>query len=173
MKRTLALALLVLISNSFLAATQKKDASAKDAACGPAEQKHKVIKQKQRLTPAAPAGKALVYFYWRGSAIRSWSGVQTKLARDGRFVAVLSKNTYAVIEVDPGPLKLCSSGMYRATSANSLLSLTFEEGKTYYLEGKPGGDLFGTIKPALVQVSNEDGAKAVAKSQYVTFEVKK
>ena len=157
-----------------VAAQAEKDSTTKDAAfCGPTKEKHRVVKHKEQLTPEPATGKVIVYFYWRGSGIRSWAGVQTKLGLDGKFVAVLSKNTYSFVQVDPGLQKFCVEGSMRKTSINSFLFLTAEPGKTYYLQGKPGGDAFGTHDPTLIEVSEEDGRKAVNKSQYVTFEVKK
>ena len=76
----------------------------------------------------------------------------------------VEKNTYAVVEAEPGLQKLCVSGKGKKSSIHSLLFLTTEPGKTYFLEGSPGGDsLWGEGKPKVILVSDEKGRKAVKK----------
>jgi len=95
------------------------------------------------------------------------------LAIDGKFVAALSKNTYTYVEINPGVQNLCAAGSSRRASPKSVLVITVEAGKTYYFEGEPGGDLVGTMRTTLTQVSEENGKMAIQKSDYVTFTLKK
>ena len=133
----------ILILGLFLSAEQEPEIVQEVEFCGSRQAKHKVAKHKESFTPEPAAGKSLLYFYWEGSRFRSWAGVRTKLALEGTYVAVLQKNTYAVVEVEPGLQKLCVSGKGKKSSINSLLFLTAEPGKTYFLEGSPGGDSLG------------------------------
>ena len=156
----------ILILGLFLSAGQQPGTVQEVELCGPRQAKHTVIKHKEKFTPKPAEGKSLIYFYWTGIRFRSWAAVRTKLAVDGEYVAVLKKNTYAVVEAEPGLQKLCVSGKGKKSSIHSLLFLTTEPGKTYFLEGSPGGDsLWGEGKPKVVLVSDEKGLAARGESR--------
>jgi hypothetical protein len=127
------------------------------------------------LSPTAtvPPGKARIYFFWRGSKMRSWKGAHVSLAIDGEWKAILpAKNTYMWFEADPGSLDLCSFGGGGIANNHGYMSLLVEAGRTYFIEDSPGGDMAGRLRASVRAVSVSEGMKAIAESELaqITFE---
>lgn len=143
------------------------------AFCGGVE-KHRVVGQKMAPGPL-PEGSARVYLFWKGMAWR-WLRTQCKVALNGRWVAVLSPNTYSVIDVKPGRLRFCAAGAamatYLAPTWRSLLFLHATAGETHYVECSPGGDDVGAGEPTLSEPEQTDAGKSVTKLRRVSFESK-
>jgi hypothetical protein len=138
--------------------------------CGPAEEKHDVIRPKgPRPAAEPPPGKALVYIVRRkGARFRNFP--QNKLAANGRWVAVLKRGDYSFFFADPGPIRLCYTGDRGLKEGSGFVYLTAEAGRTYYLRGDTGA-MGQTTKLSLV--GEEEGKALVSESKYATFRVKK
>ena len=100
-------------------------------------------------------------------------GTHVSLAIDGEWKAILpAKNTYMWFESDPGSLDLCSFGSHGGMNNYGHMSLLAEAGRTYFIEGSPGGDLYGRLGATVRAVSESEGRKAIAESELaqITFE---
>ena len=122
------------------------------------------------LSPPAMAstGKALIFVFWRGSKLRGWKGAHVSLAIDGEWKAILpAKDTYMWFESDPGSLDLCNFG-----NTHGHMTLVAEAGHTYFIEGSPGGDLYGRVGASVREVSESEGKKAISEFELaeITFE---
>jgi hypothetical protein len=127
------------------------------------------------ISPPAsvPPGKARIFFFWRGSKMRSWKGAHVSLAIDGEWKAILpAKNTYMWFESDPGSLDLCGFSGGGVVNNHGHMTLMAEAGRTYYIEGSPGGDLAGRLAGTVRAVSESEGTKAIAESELaqITFD---
>jgi len=161
---------ILLLASSCQARSAELPAEEHPPFCGKPE-KHQVI-QDQRGEPAPfPKDKARVYLFWRGARWR-WLGVQCKVALNGKWVAVLSPNTYSAIDVEPGKLRFCAAGNRLQPTWRSLLFLHARVGETYYIECSPGGDELGANDPTLSEPEPAEGMNTVSKSRLVTFDVK-
>ena len=97
-------------------------------ACGPKDKEvNYSVKadHKQHPMPEPEAGKALVYVL---RPTKLGLVTQTKVAVDGDWKGVNRGDTYFFFQLDPGDHAVCSVSENR-----SLLLLTVEAGKTYYL----------------------------------------
>jgi hypothetical protein len=158
----------LLLALSGLAAALEDEASGQPHFCGNPE-KHQVIDSRRRPEPGIiPKGKARIYMYWRGARWR-WLGVQCKVALHGSWVAVLSPNTFSMIDVEPGNLKFCGASNRMAPTWRSLLFLHATAGETYHVNCSPGGDQLGVSEPTLSEPEQAEGRKAVSGSRLVTF----
>ena len=148
------------------------------AFCGPQDQKLEVIREPEGSRPPPLAsGKARIHIFWRGSRFRIWKGAQCRVALNGAWVAALAKNTYSIIDVEPGKLRLCSSndltfGDDMKPTWRSLMFLYASPGDSHFIECSPGGDTMGMTEPALSEVDEATGVKIVSKQQLVKFRVK-
>jgi hypothetical protein len=127
------------------------------------------------LSPPAtvPPGKARIYFFWRGSKMRMQKGAHVSLAVDGEWKAILpAKNTYMWFESDPGALDLCGFGSAGIVKNHGYMSLLAVAGRTYFIEGSPGGDMYGRLRASVRAVSESEGMKAITESELaqITFE---
>jgi hypothetical protein len=142
---------------------KQKELEAK--ACGPGGVKHSVdTDKKQHPTPEAPPDKALIY------VIRPTLGghkVQTKLGVDGKWVGVNRGNNYFFLTLEPGEHYFCSQAENK-----SVMALTVEAGKTYFLQQKIR---MGWMKARnkLELVDEAEGRKGLAKCHLSLFEEKK
>jgi hypothetical protein len=110
-----------------LTAEERKDYEAKG--CGPKDAKHSAsTDKKSHPLPTPPADKALVYVV-RPTMLGN--KIQTKLAIDGKWVGINRGNNYFFVTLDPGEHYLCSTAENR-----SVLKLTVEPGRTYFLQQK-------------------------------------
>lgn len=98
-------------------------------ACGPTSTKFTVTTDKTQhpIAPVSP-DKAIIYVV-RPSLVAKQ--IQTRLGVDGAWAGVNGGNTYFLLTIDPGAHAFCSEAQDR-----SVLSLTVEAGKTYYLQQK-------------------------------------
>ena len=90
-----------------------------------------------------------------------------------RWKAILpAKNTYMWFLSDPGPLDLCGFGGGGIANNHGYMSLRAEAGRTYFIEGSPGGDLAGRLRASVRAAPESEGAKAIAESELaqITFE---
>jgi len=114
--------------------------------------------------PEPPPDKALVY------VVRSTmmgNKIQSKLAVDGQWVGVNRGRNYFFLTLDPGQHYFCSKAENR-----SVLALSLEAGKTYFLEQKiKMGFMKARNKLALLR--EEEGKAKLAKSHPSMFQVKK
>lgn len=97
----------------------------------------------------------------------SGNKVQTKLGVDGKWVGVNRGNNYFFLTLEPGEHYFCSQAENK-----SVLALSVEAGKTYYLQQKVR---FGWMKPRnkLVLLSEEEGKSGLAKCHPSVFEEKR
>src|SRR4051812_44021869 len=117
--------------------------------------------------PSAPSDKALVFFFWQGSNMRSWKGAHVRLAIDGEWKALVpAKNTYMWFEADPGSLELCNFGGAGLPENHGHMTLSVQAGQTYFVEGSPGGDLIGQLRAAVRSVPESEGRPAIAKPSW-------
>lgn len=97
--------------------------------CGPKETKHSAdTDKKTHPVPEPPADKALLFVV---RPTMMGNKIQTKLAVDGQWVGVNRGNNYFFFTLDPGEHFLCSTAENR-----SVMKLTVEAGKTYYVQQK-------------------------------------
>jgi hypothetical protein len=142
---------------------KQKELEAK--ACGPEGVKYSAeTDKKQHPTPEAPADQALVYVI---RPTMSGHKVQTKLAVDGRWVGANRGNNYFYLTLPPGEHYFCSQAENR-----SVLAVTLEAGRTYYLQQKIR---MGWMKARnkLELLGEEEGKKGLAKCHLSISEVKK
>ncbi len=159
------------ISAGHLAAqkeAEKDEAKQKELeqkACGPEGVKHSAeTDKKQHPTPEAPPDKALIYI------IRPTMGgnkVQTKLGVDGQWMGVNRGDNYFFFTLAPGEHYFCSQAENR-----SVMALTVEAGKTYYLQQKIR---MGWMKAGnnLALLNEAEGKEGLAKCHLSISEVKK
>jgi len=98
-------------------------------ACGaPEKQLNFTVEADKSAPPAAaqPAGKALIYVL---RPRHGMTGFPSKIAVDGEWKGANLPGTYFSLTVEPGLHYFCSSA-----KSQSLLIVTLEAGKTYYLE---------------------------------------
>jgi hypothetical protein len=84
--------------------------------------------KKQRPTPEPPPGKAIIYVI---RPTMMGNKIQSKLAVNGEWKGANRGDNYFYLELAPGEYHFCSQAENR-----SLLTLTVEAGKTYYLQQK-------------------------------------
>ncbi|HEX8087406.1 MAG TPA: DUF2846 domain-containing protein [Blastocatellia bacterium] len=134
-------------------------------ACGSRRAKYSAKTDKQQHpTPEPPPDKAIVY------VIRPtlWGNkVQTKLAVDGQWMGVNRGNNYFFFTLDPGEHFFCSDLENR-----SLLTLTVEAGKTYYLQQKIRMGMW-KARNQLAALDDKEGKKGLAECHLSIFEEKK
>ena len=142
----------------------KEKSNLKFNACGPKGTKfHQITDKDQHPTPDAPEGKAMVYVL---RPTRIGFAIQTKLAVDGEWVGVNKGKTYFYFPLDPGKHQLCSKSENR-----SLLEITVEAGKTYYLQQKiKAGWLKARNK--LIMLDPEKGSKKLGQCHLSLFTLK-
>ncbi len=126
---------------------------------GPSGEKHRVVDHKDHPTPSPSAGKALVYVTIGGYFGKAYQG---KMAVNGVFRAVVTKNQYTFFEVDPGVLKFHFEGKWAYDKAEVYLVITAQANQTYYVSCESA---------SIQEVDVAQGEALVAKRQYVTFEV--
>ena len=89
--------------------------------------------------------------------MRVWKTASVSLAIDGEWKAILpAKNTYMWFESDPGSLDLCSFGSSGVMKQHGHMTLLAESGWTYFVEGSPGGDVFGRLGATVRTVSESE-----------------
>ncbi|HEY1206897.1 MAG: DUF2846 domain-containing protein [Bryobacteraceae bacterium] len=135
-------------------------------ACGPKENEVKYVAdtdKNQHPTGQQAADKALVYIL---RPTMMGNKVQTKLAVDGEWKGVNRGNNYFFFTLPPGLHYFCSQAENR-----SVLVLTVEAGKTYYLEQSIH---MGVMKARndLGVIGDSDGQKALDKAHPSTWEVR-
>lgn len=169
------LAILVFISfvaPVSVAENDKKDSeepSSKELqlkACGPKENEvdySAATDKKQHPIPEQPTDKALIYVL-RPSMIGM--AIQSKLAVDGDWKGVNRGNNYFYFTLDPGEHLFCSLAENR-----SLLKLSVEAGKTYYLQQHIS---LGVAKARnkIELMRDEEGKKKAATANLSTWTVK-
>lgn len=146
-----------------LTAEERKDYEAKG--CGPKDAKHSAsTDKKSHPLPTPPADKALVYVV---RPTMMGSKIQTKLAVDGKWVGINRGNNYFFVTLDPGEHYLCSTAENR-----SVLKVTVEPGKTYYLQQKIR---MGFMKATnrLEVIDDSEGKAALGKTHLSSFTQKK
>jgi len=129
-------------------------------ACGPKDAHYSVRDDSGQKPAEQPADKALV-FVIRPTHVGAL--IQTKLAVDGKWVGVNKANDYFYVVLDPGPHYFCSQSENR-----SLLSLTLEPGKTYYLQQKVKMGVF-KARNKLALLDENEGKKGLAKCKLTTM----
>jgi hypothetical protein len=117
---------------------QKKANSEPGApACGPANEKFQVSKNKEEHHAAQPEpGKALMYVIENDADVENpWWRPTTRVGVDGKWIGATHGASYLYWPVEPGEHHLCVSwegrGMLRKMAA---LHLTAEQGQVYYLQ---------------------------------------
>jgi hypothetical protein len=133
-------------------------------ACGDKEINYKAdTDKKQHPVPQPSAGKALVFVI---RPTMMGNKIQTKLAMDGKWLGTNRGNNYYFFEADPGERCFCSKAENR-----SVLVLTLEAGKTYYLQQKVQMGLL-KARNKLVALDDAEGTKGLAKCNLSVFEEK-
>lgn len=142
----------------------ESDRALEEKACGPSDLQHSQRADKsQHPTPAPPPDKALVYVV---RPTKAGSAVQTKLSVDREWKGVNRGNTYFFFTLDPGRHHFCSQAENR-----SVLSLTVEAGKTYYIQQKMRMGVW-KARNKLEVLDEGEGTKGLRKCQLSIFEVK-
>ena len=118
----------------------------------------------QHPTPEPPAGAGLVYVI-RPTLIGG--AVQTKVAVDGDWKGVNRGNNYFYFTLDPGEHYICSQA-----ENQSVLTLTVEAGKTYYIQQHIEMG-FMKSRNRIELITNEEGAKKLAEAHLSTWQIKK
>jgi hypothetical protein len=137
----------------------------KTAACGTKEINFSAkTDKKQHPTPEPEAGQAMVYIVRPGMM---GNKVQTKLAMDGEWMGTNRGNTYFYFTADPGERLFCSKA-----ENTSLLRVTFEPGKTYFLQQKIKMGI-GKARNELVVMTEEEGREKLGKLNLSVFEEKR
>jgi hypothetical protein len=138
--------------------------------CGPAHEKHTIIEHKNEHPMPTPASdKAIVYVIRKPGARWRWMA-QSKLALNGRWVAVLNRGQYTFFEAEPGLLQLCFAGAVGTRTQNSYLLLTAQAGRSYYVRVDTGAM---AVEAAVSEIDEADGRSLLKRSRYATWEVKK
>jgi hypothetical protein len=115
--------------------------------CGPPGEKLKGrLSKDEHPAPEASAGKAVLYWYWRGNPGNYMVGL------NGNWIGRSWRNAYFFAEVDPGTVKVC----IETSNAYFVMPLPFvaEAGRTYY---------FGSGK------TEEEHKRLIQSLSYVTF----
>lgn len=163
----LAVALMIVAAPVFSAQGQpppKSDADVEREACGPAEVQHDVQIAMSAPQTMAPAGQAIVVVVRPSTTGRT---IQTKLAVDGKWEGVNLGQTYFTMTLAPGEHYLCSD-----SGTRDLLSLRIEAGRTYYVEQRPAGNVFGKMKNTLRLLTEREGQQALKTCLKSTMVVK-
>jgi hypothetical protein len=135
-------------------------------ACGPKDKEVKYSSdtdRKQHPTPAQPADAALVYIL---RPTMYGQKAPTKFAVDGEWKGVNRGNNYFPIVLTPGEHYFCSKAQNR-----SVLSLTLEGGKTYFLQQHIQMGVMG-IRNRLERMSDEEGRNTLKNANLSTWRVK-
>ncbi len=143
---------------------QEEDRSAIAAkACGP-KVKHTVRTDKSQQPAAeAPGDKALVYVV---RPTKYGGKIQTKLAVDGEWKGVNRGNNYFFFTLEPGTHYFCSQ-----SENHSVLALTVEAGKVYYIQQKMRIGI-NKARNRLEVLDAAEGKKGLQKCQLSVFEEK-
>jgi hypothetical protein len=172
LQRCSVAALIFLFALPMIAVAQKDESgqsTSKDMelkACGPEDKEVKYVAdtdKNQHPTGTATADTALIY------VIRSTmfgNKIQTKLAVDGEWKGVTRGDNYLFFTVKPGEHYFCSRAENR-----SVLVLTVEAGKTYYLAQTIHMGMW-KARTDLVAMDDADGQKELAKAHPSTWTVK-
>jgi hypothetical protein len=135
-------------------------------ACGPKDKEVKYAAGTDKMNHPAgeqTAGKALIYILRSGS----WgAAVQTKLAVDGEWKGANRAHNYFFFTLQPGLHYFCSQAENR-----SVLVLTAEAGKTYYIEQEIH---YFPLKPRndLAIIDDTEGQNELAGAHPSTWKVK-
>jgi hypothetical protein len=145
--------------------TQADDKEIEAKACGASEVNfnHKSVSAPPPNLEAPP-DKALIIVVrpaWVGS------GVQTKLAANGKWIGTNKGKSYFTFTLEPGEHYLCSKAENRST-----LKLSVEAGKTYFVQQKIEMGLL-KARNKIVQLEADEGKKALEKCDLSIAEVKK
>lgn len=135
-------------------------------ACGPKEKEVKYVAdtdKKSHPVGDKPVDKALIYVL-RSTMLGN--KVQTKLAVDGEWKGVNRGNNYFLFSLTPGPHYFCSQAENR-----SILVLTVEAGKTYFLEQSIHMGLM-KARNDLGVLDDAEGQKKLDKAHPSTWEIK-
>lgn len=109
---------------------KRRQEEVEEKACGLKDVDHWAkTDKKQHPTPDPPPDKALIYVIRPLSMYQLM--LQSKLAVDGQWMGVNRNGTYFFFTLDPGEHYFCSQVRNR-----SVLVLTVEAGRTYFLEQK-------------------------------------
>ncbi|HEX9959422.1 MAG TPA: DUF2846 domain-containing protein [Pyrinomonadaceae bacterium] len=152
--------------------TPEKQVSAKDQqkelrlkACGTEKVNYDAKTDKtDRPAPEQPADKALIYVV--RTAMLGYK-IHSKLAVDGKWMGVNRGNTHFYFTLDAGEHFFCSE-----SENQDYLALKVEAGKTYYLKQQVEMGMF-KARTNLTVLNEEEGKKAVAKTNLSVFELKK
>lgn len=152
--------------------TPEKQVSAKDRqkemrlkACGTEEVNYDAKTDKtERPLPAQPADKALIFVV--RTAMIGYK-IHSKLAVDGKWMGVNRGGTHFYFTLEPGEHFFCSE-----SENQDYLALTVEAGKTYYLKQQVEMGVF-KARTNLTVLNEEEGKKAVSKTNLSVFELKK
>jgi hypothetical protein len=169
MRKLIAALVLVMIVAIPVLGQEKETDSHKERelkACGPKEKEVKYVAdtdKKSHSLGTQTADTALIY------VIRSTmlgNKVQTKLAVDGEWKGVNRGNNYFFFTLQPGEHYFCSQAENR-----SIVVLTVEAGKTYYLEQSIHMGLM-KARNDLTVMDDADGQKKLDKAHPSTWEIK-
>jgi hypothetical protein len=134
-------------------------------ACGAKEKNVKYVADTDKTkhpTGTTPADQSLIYVL-RPSG---WGNrAQTKLAVDGEWKGVNRANNYFFFTVQPGIHYFCSESVNR-----SIVVLTAEAGKTYYLEQQVHPGAMMKVRTQLGVMEETEGPKALARTYPSTWE---
>ena len=146
-------------------AEKMKSKELEKRACPSADLKYETKTDKsQHPTPEPSTGKALVYIL---RPTMFGNAIQTKLAVDAQWVGVNRGHNYFFLELEPGEHFFCSKAENR-----SVLGLTLEANKTYYLEQKVKMGLM-KARNKLAMLKDEEGKKKLADCHLNTWQAKK
>lgn len=122
--------------------------------CGPAADfESKTVKEKSPIELAPETNKATVYVIEVGAMFPTDRFVSI----DRQWVGVLRSNNYMVVAVEPGKRALCSVLPKYKGIPSSRTEITFETGKTYYVQ-------IDSWQSHMSEVSSED-ARVLMKSR--------
>ncbi len=119
--------------------------------------------KKQHPTPQPTPGQALV-FVVRPTGLGG--KIQTKVAVDGVWMGVNRAKNYFFFALEPGEHYICSKAENR-----SVVALTVEGGKTYYIQQKIRMGLM-KARNTLEVLDEQAGSKALGDSHLSTWSVK-
>ena len=126
----------------------------REKACGNESVDYEASTDKnQHPTPEAPSDKAMIYVM-RPTMIGF--KIDSKLAVDGQWMGVNRGKTYFYFTLEPGEHFFCSE-----SENQSYLALTFEAGKTYYLQQKVKAGIW-KARTELVVMDETTGKKKLA-----------
>lgn len=135
-------------------------------ACGPKEKEVKYVADTDKKThpTGTPAADTALIYVIRSTMYGNKN--QTKLAVDGEWKGVNRGNNYFFFTLNPGEHYFCSWSENR-----SILVLTVEAGKTYYLAQTIHMGMW-KARNDLVVIGDDDGQKELAKAHPSTWQVK-